>query len=210
MPQNYSILEGVFGLRRETRAMQSIKRMCGGLTLCPDDVLHRSALVMRVYRDVVWMTARKAEMMKEEVFTHSQGRELGTALTYLMEFAPTERKQEFEAKVANLFETKWMVDLIDTAMLRVREYPDNGKLYFEILSKCYITVLRYSESELLELLRLERSTFYDRKREATMLLGVSLWGFAIPEIKNVFTGADIKTKKQRGTNAFITNSHAPT
>jgi len=178
-------------VRRETRTMQNIKMMCGGLKLCPEEVLHKSTLVMRVYRDVVWMTARRANLMKEEAISYSIGRELDTALTYLMEFAPTERKQDFEAKVSSLFETKWLVDLIDTAMLRVRDYPDNGKLYFDILSKSYMTALKYTELDLLEVFNLERSIFYERKREAAILLGIALWGFAIPELQNLF----VKTKR---------------
>ena len=180
-------------MRRITKAMQNIKRMCEGLGLCPDDVLHRSTLVLRVYRDVIWMTTRRSEKTKEEAFACSHGQELDAALTYLTEFAPTERRQDFEAKVTSLFETKWMVDLIDSAMTRLLDYPDNGKLYFEILSKCYMTIAHYSESELLESFTLERSRFYERKREATMLLGIALWGFAIPEIKNSFTVANMVT-----------------
>ena len=181
-------------MRRESRTMQNIKRMCGGLALCHDDVLHRSTLIMRVYRDVVWMTARRADMVMEESIAYTNGRELDAALAYLMDFAPTERRRDFEDKVTSLFETKWLVDLIDTAMLRVHEYPCNGKLYFQILSKNYLTAFSYSETELLEVLNLERSTYYERKKEAMMLLGIALWGFAIPELKGVFsgTGADAK------------------
>lgn len=50
----------------------------------------------------------------------------------------------------------------------------------------YLTAFRYTESELLELLNLERSTFYDRKKEAVLLLGISLWGYAIPVFRGIF------------------------
>ena len=65
-------------------------------------------------------------------------------------------------------------------------YVDNGRLYHEILSKSYLTAFRYTESELLEILNLERSTFYDRKKEAVMLLGIALWGYAIPVFRGIF------------------------
>lgn len=45
---------------------------------------------------------------------------------------------------------------------------------------------QYTESELLEILNLERSTFYDRKKEAVMLLGIALWGYAIPVFRGIF------------------------
>ena len=34
---------------------------------------------------------------------------------------------------------------------------------------------------------MERSTFYDRKKEAIMLLGISIWGYAIPFFRGIFT-----------------------
>ena len=49
-----------------------------------------------------------------------------------------------------LFENKWMVDLIDMAMGKIYDYPNNGNLYHEILSKSYLTAFRYTERELLE------------------------------------------------------------
>jgi hypothetical protein len=181
--------------------------MCGNLELCPETVLHKSSLVMRIYRDVVWMTAQRADIMKEEAYEITQGRDLGVALTYLADFAPTEHKQDFEIKVSGLFETKWMVDLIDTAMLRVHDFPCYGKLYFEILSKSYMTVFQYSEPELLEIFALERSAFYDRKREAMLLLGIALWGYAIAELEE-----KIGKEKLRGgdTNLSKTGNMAST
>ena len=187
---------GKVRMRRETKSMQNIKRMCVCSMLDPDEVLHRSTLVMQVYRDVVWMTTRRAKMMRENILEFSFGKSLDTALAYLFEFAPNERRQEFEARVSSMFETKWLVDLIDNAMMRVYNYPDKGKLYFGILSKGYMSAFKYSEIELLEEYHLERSAFYDRKREALMLLGVSLWGFAIPEIKEIFEDFENKAEGQ--------------
>ena len=111
---------------------------------------------------------------------------MDSALVYLELFAPDTEKQEFESRISALFENKWMVDLIDTAMAKIYDYHNNGRLYHEIISKSYLTAFRYSESELLDLLNMERSTFYDRKREAILLLGVSLWGYAIPCFKGIF------------------------
>ena len=39
------------------------------------------------------------------------------------------------------------------------------------------------ETELLETLRMERSTYYDRKKEAIKIFGLSLWWSALPQIK---------------------------
>lgn len=37
---------------------------------------------------------------------------------------------------------------------------------------------------MLEVLNMERSSYYDRKKEAILLFGLSLWGTAIPKLKD--------------------------
>lgn len=155
------------------------------MNLDSNEILHKTKLLLSVYRDVVWATLHEADCVKEDIYYF--GNELSDALVYLEQFAPDTERSEFEARVSSLFENKWMIDLIDKAMSKVYDYYNNGKLYHEILSKCYLTAFRYTESEILELLNLERSTFYDRKKEAILLLGISLWGYAIPAFKGIFS-----------------------
>jgi hypothetical protein len=166
--------------------MQSIKRLYGGLKLDRDTVIHKAKLLLKVYREVVWVAVRDAEDFAYEADDFYGSHDLGLALTYLADFAPTEQRRDFEERVSCLFETQWLVELIDKAMRRVCNYPYNGKMYSEILSKSYMTALKWTESELLETLNIERSIFYERKKEAVMLLGVALWGYVIPELRNIY------------------------
>ena len=163
--------------RKDTIAAKSIRKMYEQLNLNQSDIFSKTKLLLSVYRDVVWITLSESARVNEE---------LVSAFLYLELFAPDTEKQEFESRISALFENKWMVDLIDTAMAKIYDYHNNGRLYHEIISKSYLTAFRYSESELLDLLNMERSTFYDRKREAILLLGVSLWGYAIPCFKGIF------------------------
>ncbi len=176
--------------RKDTIAAKSIQKMYAQLNLNQADIFSKTKLLLGVYRDVVWITLNESDRVNEELVYY--GSDLNSALVYLEAFAPDTEKQEFERRISTLFENKWMVDLIETAMMKIYNYHNNGKLYHEILSKSYLTAFRYTESELLELLNMERSSFYDRKREAILLLGVSLWGYAIPCFKGIFNmkGAD--------------------
>lgn len=71
--------------------------------------------------------------------------------------------------------------------MRVREFPDYGKQYHEILSKGFIVRVKYTEAELLDALSMERSRYYDRKKEAIMVFGVVLWGTEIPRLEELFS-----------------------
>ena len=171
--------------RKDTKAIKNIHRMYGRLNLNQSEVFHKTKILLGIYRDVVWVTMSNANEMQEEIIYY--GDDLNDALVYLEEFAPDTERQEFENRVCGLFENKWMIGLIDKAMGKIYDYHNNGKIYHEILSKCYLTAFRYTENELLELLNMERSTFYDRKKEAIMLLGISIWGYAIPFFRKFFT-----------------------
>ena len=172
-------------MRKTTTSMHNIRQMCDNLNLKHETVLHKSKMLLSVYRDIVWISTRKADTLYEES-SESYGCELSTALTYLSDFAPDEDRKAFESRVSGLFETKWMIGLIDAAMERVKAYHTGGKLYFEILSKCYLAEQFPSESEMLNLLNIERSVFYERKKEAVSLFGIAMWGFAIPELRGIF------------------------
>lgn len=123
-----------------------------------------------------------------DVFSFALSKTYG-ALIYLENFAPDEARERFEERIRSLFETKWIIELVDMAMLKIREYPDKGALYCEIISKAYLNRFKYKESEMLEVLNMERSSYYDRKKEAILLFGLSLWGTAIPKLKDFLESA---------------------
>lgn len=152
--------------RNNTKAVKNIAKMYEQLGLAQDDIFHKTKLLLSIYRDVVWATLSDSNCVNEEIYYY--GHDLTDALVYLDEFAPDIERSEFERRVCNLFENKWMIDLIDKATSKVYDYYNNGRLYHEILSKSYLSAFRYTESELLEILNLERSTFYDRKKEAVI------------------------------------------
>ena len=100
-------------------------------------------MLIGVYRDVFWITRSGSARMNEELAYY--GEERDSALVYLVLVAPDTEKQEFESRISALFENKWMVDLIDTAMAKIYDYHNNGRLYHEIISKSYLTECRYTE-----------------------------------------------------------------
>lgn len=168
--------------RKMTQAMGDIKQMCRFQRMDENELYGRAKMLLAIYRKVCWSAAARSDGLHDEIICYCGG-ELNTALIYLETFAPDEEKERFGERISSLFQTKWMVELVDTAMIRVKDYPGTGNLYFEILSKCYLSHFCYTESELLELLKMERSYFYDRKKEAILVFGLSLWGGALPNLK---------------------------
>ena len=99
--------------RRNTKAIKSINRMYEQFNLKSDEIIHKTKLLLSIYRDVVWATLNESEYISDEVYYF--GDDLTNALVYLEEFASDTDKAEFEARISTLFENKWMIDLIDKA-----------------------------------------------------------------------------------------------
>ena len=168
--------------RKNSLAKNSIQMLCVMQHLDEQNLYERSKLLLSIYRNVCWTACDRAAMLREEA-EYCYGRELEEGLLYLNDFAPTVEREKFEETVKSLFQTKWLVELVDSAMVKMRDFPYSPQLYFDIVFKCYLSRFRYTEPELLETLRMERSTYYDRKKEAIKIFGLSLWGSALPQIK---------------------------
>ena len=179
--------------RKNTEAWNSIRSMCRMDNIDEKEMYQKAKMLLSIYRRVCWSTIGRADLIADEMCYYC-GSDLDGALIYLEQFAPDKERDRFEGKIRALFETRWMIELVDTAMLKVKEFPENGELYFDILSKCYLSKFKYTESEMLELLNMERSRFYDRKKESIMLFGISLWGSAIPKLK-AFLIEDVETEE---------------
>jgi hypothetical protein len=172
-------------MRKESKVMKQCALMFKGLNIEKEDVLHKTKLLLKIYRSVVWSASSRALEVRETAEIYCS-RTMEEALEYLANYAPEFEQDRFSEKVKSLFETQWLIALVDNAMNKIYDYPDNGKQYHEILSKQYLTVCKYSEFEMLELLNLERSTYFDKKKEAIELFAICLWGYTIPSMRGIF------------------------
>lgn len=155
-----------------------------------EKVFHKAKLLLKLYKDVVWR-------LEETIYdVDAQAYELGgRRISELMEFLSYEfqgdmDKRQVEQRLMNIEETKVLIDIIDKALIKLKAYPEYGELYFEIITKQYIYKKRYTEREMLEIINVERTMFYKRKKEAINLMGVILWGYILPPLQEYWAQVD--------------------
>lgn len=168
-------------MRKESAVIRKCSAQLKALGLDGESVFHKSKLILKIYRDVVWSLSERAEELQQYA-CEIGGQDLGVGLSFLENFAPDIDQRAFEEKVCCVVQNKMLVDAVDRSLLRLKRYPLRGELYYEILTKQYIYRYNSTEKELLDELNIERSVFYDRKREAIHLFSICLFGYAIPEI----------------------------
>lgn len=178
--------------RMDSLAFMYIQGMCSAHQLDSTKLLLQSKVLLNCYRRVYWDATNQCALFPvntQDAHCH-QNKDFLEAVDYLMQFDPKTGKQATEKAIQLLFETRCMVEMVDTAMLRVKDFPDKGDVYFEILSKRYLGRFRYTEKEILDILKLERSRYYDNKREAMLVFGISIWGGELPKFKRLLMEND--------------------
>lgn len=163
---------------KNTGIMKSIKfhyKMAG---LNYDEVFKKTKMLLAVYKNVCWETSLRANEYHEQLQLESK--RLDVALDFLMEYSCELNKNRFISQVSSFFQTKWLIDLVAEAKDHVYSYPYNGKLYADIISLYYMNGFEYTENDMLDVLNMERSNYYAKKKEATALIGFCLWGVVIP------------------------------
>lgn len=172
--------------RKYAKCKSRIKRMCAINDVREKELYEKGKLLLEIYRDVCWTTETSADYVREDLMEYEVdycSRSMDEAFVYLENFAPETSREKLEDKIREHFEVKWMVDIIEAAMVKVRAFPVYGEMYYDILHIYYLGTFDYTESEALEMLKMERSTFYRRKKEAIILFSLSIWGAPMDEFK---------------------------
>lgn len=125
--------------RYNTQVLSNIRMLCRMQNIDEKVLYERAKLILSIYREVCWSTIDRANDVCDTLIC-TYGDSLDGALIYLENFAPDEARERFEERIRSLFETKWIIELVDMAMLKIREYPDKGALYCEIISKAYAMI----------------------------------------------------------------------
>jgi hypothetical protein len=145
-------------------------------------VYHNTKELLRVYGKVVWCLDHTVKEMEAECIDCGYDN-LFDALSFLASCIDCELNAlHLEERTRSMLFTGALVEIVNKALMMLKDYPDKGDRYFEIINKMHILKYRYSEDEMLDFLHISRRSLYREKKEAMNLLGIILWGFLIPNL----------------------------
>ena len=104
--------------RYNTQVLSNIRMLCRMQSIDEKVLYERAKLILSIYREVCWSTIDRANDVCDTLIC-TYGDSLDGALIYLENFAPDEARERFEERIRSLFETKWIIELVDMAMLKI-------------------------------------------------------------------------------------------
>ncbi len=145
------------------------------------NIYHNAQVLLKIYSEVVWHNIEEYSDVVSEC-NEVYGLPSYKGIEIMAEIGEEEKAIELRERLMNVAENKIMIDAIKRALLHVKAYRHNGEIYYDIINKNYFVKYKYTECEMLQALKMSRSTYYRKRKEAIHLFGVSLWGFIIPKI----------------------------
>lgn len=168
---------------RVSNSLKHIMQLCQDSNLCFEKIMTASKTVLNLYRKVMWAVDSRANFMVCESKI-MYGATSESAYLYLSTFAPDDVEDKFSNRVSSVMESKLILLMIYDACLRLKRYPEYGNVYYEIIYNYYISDNKKSDQVCMNKVCLERTVYYQRKKEAIVLMGVILWSYSIPTAIN--------------------------
>lgn len=166
-------------MAKESLVMKALKEDYASLGLDIENTCRKTDLLLKIYRKVSWSMNEQFDELNDISYESCMSGE--GMVSYLLNFAPDKELDVFKSRAMSAMKTRVLVELIERAAVKLKEYPDNGAIYYSILDLKYMGYFNYTESEILEQLNLERSNFYRKRKEAKMLMGFVLFGMIMPD-----------------------------
>lgn len=102
-------------MRKESATIRKCHSRLSSLGLDSTVAFHKSKLILKIYRDVVWVLSERAQELQEYAWELGD-QDLSTGLCYLENFAPDIDLQDFEEKVCCVIQSQMLVDVINRAL----------------------------------------------------------------------------------------------
>jgi len=177
-------------VRIEDSPSKKIMLLCKSYGLDKDEIFVKTQLVISVYHEIVWGSAKK----EYDGMPWALEKDFKAALAYLYGFPATESKSGLQAGLLNLFQSGWFSSLIGEALSGISEYARNGDVYAEMLNRRFLSEHRILDKELYLEMRITKSTYYRHRKEAILFLGVRLWGSVLPDRMKLLPGSGAPKK----------------
>jgi len=146
-------------------------------------IYKNTELLLKQYGKVLWRLESELNDMNEMIASE-YNTDLYTYIDSLVDVDISIQKNRLQDRLTSLENSKSLIVLIDQAVTMLYNYPSEGNLYFDILSKAYLSFYKNTGEDISEVLDLSLRTYYRKKKTAINLLGIILWGFLLPSVKN--------------------------
>ena len=134
--------------------------------------------LLDLYRKVKFRVYRKLQEIDEELYIEDRKR-LTALLNKILDFDSTIEKRRIQERLISNDFSLCLLEIMEDALLIVKEYPDEGELYYRLLRYRYFDSFKNTNEEVMLMLDdMPYTTYYRKRKKAIRLYAAMLWGIA--------------------------------
>lgn len=124
-----------------------------------DEQIKRIKSLLLTYRQAHHGVSNKLAYTGEEYYEASR-KQLSGIIDSFITFENKEVEEEFYNQICTCRETPELLNLIEKALVILKDYPFKGDTYYKILEMLYFDHFSYTNEAVMEILGLPRTTYY--------------------------------------------------
>ena len=134
--------------------------------------------LLDLYRKVKFRVYRNLQEIDEELYIEDRKR-LTALLNKILDFDSTIEKRRIQERLISNDFSLCLLEIMEDALLIVKEYPDEGELYYRLLRYRYFDSFKNTNEEVMLMLDdMPYTTYYRKRKKAIRLYAAMLWGIA--------------------------------
>lgn len=115
--------------------------------------------LLKLYRKVLHSVNNGLVYLDDEIYATSR-KHLSDLVDSIMCFESKAEEKEFEERMCSFHKSLSLLEILDKTIVVVRDYPDNGRIYHQILSEYYLGSYNLTHDELCNILEMSRSNYF--------------------------------------------------
>lgn len=147
---------------------------------------HNVKILLGLYRKVNFRVEERIQALEAETY-ESKRKHLEDLVITLLEMDTTINYKRFEDQLIGINESLTLLQIMDKALERLKNYPGHGELYANILELRFFHKEVYSHDVIINKVNMSRSSYYRYLPKAIQSYGVMLFGYALPEVRNIIS-----------------------
>lgn len=153
--------------------------------------------LLDLYRKVKFRVKRNLVEIDEELYVEDR-KHLTNLLHEIVDFDASAEKKRIQDRLISNELNLCLLEIMEDSLLVMRDYPDNGELYYRLLRYRYFDSAKNTNEDVMLMLGdMPSTTYYRKRKKAIRLYAAMLWAFTSPEM------IEAKLKEKRKTDMVV-------
>ncbi len=166
---------------------------------------HNVKILLKLYRKVNFRVEERIQDLELETY-ESKRKHLEELVISILEIDTTINYEKIEDQLISVSESLFLLQIMDKALERLKNYPDNGELYGNILELRFFNKEIYSHDIIMRKVNMSRSSYYRHLNKAVQSYSTMIFGYALPEVRAIVFNEDLDInciKVAEGNNDYF-------